>query len=138
MRTFSQSVSTRLLSSLQVCKVLSLSQQHRHGSRKSQVHTNQYAQVPIVRLVPRTTLLNTVQHIPHGMRPNDLPQNMFSINTLSEMMSATIPSQWNFLQPLTLVPSAQRNKTMLTSKRDQSSRRRALKAASSHELKQYP
>ena len=30
-------------------------------------------------------------------------------------MSATIPSQWNVLHPLTPVPSAQRNETMLTS-----------------------
>ena len=55
------------------------------------------------------------------------------------MMSATIPSQWNVLHPLTLVPSAERNETMLTSvTRDQSSRRRALKAASSHKPNQCP
>ena len=60
MRTFSQSVSTRLLSSLHVDKVPSLSQQHRHGSHRIQVHTNQYSQVPTFSLVPCPTLLNTV------------------------------------------------------------------------------
>ena len=54
-------------------------------------------------------------------------------------MFATIPSQWSVVRPLTLVPSAPRNETMLTSvTRDQSSRRRALKAASSHKPNQYP
>ena len=48
------------------------------------------------------------------------------------MMSETIPPQWSVLRPLTLVLSAQRNETMLTSvTRDPSSRRRALKAAPS-------
>ena len=51
--------------------------------------------------------------------------NTLSINTLSEMMSATVPSQVNVLHPLTLVSSAQRNETMLTSvTRDQTNRRR--------------
>ena len=60
MRTFSQSVSTRLLSNLQVFKVPSLSQQHRHGRHRIQVHTDQYPQVPMFSLVPCSTLLNTV------------------------------------------------------------------------------
>ena len=60
MRTFSQSVSTRLLSSLQVYKVPSLSQQHRQGSHRIQVHTNQHPQVPTFRLVPCPTLPNTI------------------------------------------------------------------------------
>ena len=55
------------------------------------------------------------------------------------MVSATIPSQWNVLHRLMLVPSAQRNETVLTSvTRDQSSRRRALKAASFQKPNQYP
>ena len=54
-------------------------------------------------------------------------------------MFATIPSQRSVVRPLTLVPSAQLKETMLTSvTRDQSSRRRALKAASSHKPDQYP
>ena len=54
-------------------------------------------------------------------------------------MSATIPSRRNVLRPLTLVPSAQRKETTLTSvTRDQSSPRRALKAASSHKPNPYP
>ena len=60
MRTFSQSVSTRLLSSLQVYNVPSLGQQHRLGSHRIQVHTKQYSQVPMFSLVPCPTLLNTV------------------------------------------------------------------------------
>ena len=60
MRTFSPSVSTRLLSSLHVYKVPSPSQQHRQGSHRIQVHTNQHPQVPTFRLVPCPTLPNTI------------------------------------------------------------------------------
>ena len=67
--------------SLQVYSVPSLSQQHRQGSHRIQVHTKQYPQVPTFRLVPRPTLPNTTQHISHRMRFNELPQNTFSINT---------------------------------------------------------
>ena len=38
----------------------SLSQQHRHGSQRIQVHTNQNPQVPTFSLVPCPTLPNTV------------------------------------------------------------------------------
>ena len=56
-----------------------------------------------------------------------------------KVSSEAVPSQWNVLHPLTLVPSAQRNETTLTSvARDQSSRRRALKAATSHKPNLYP
>ena len=44
----------------QVCKVPSLSQQHRHGSHRIQVHTNQYPQVRAFIPVPCPTLPNTV------------------------------------------------------------------------------
>ena len=77
MRTFSQSESTRM-SSLQGTKSQSA---HRHRSHRIQVHTNQYPQVPIVSLVPCSTLPNTVPHTSRPMRPNELPQNTFSINT---------------------------------------------------------
>ena len=60
MRTFSQNVSTRLLSSLQVYKVPSLSQQHRHGSHRIQVHTNQHPQVPMFSLLPCPRLPNGI------------------------------------------------------------------------------
>ena len=60
MRTFSQSVSTHLLSSLQIYKVPSHSQQHRRGSHRIQVQTNQHPQVPTFRLVPCPTLPNTI------------------------------------------------------------------------------
>ena len=60
MRTFRQSVSTRLLSRLQVYKVPSLSQQHRQGSHRIQVHTSQHPQEPTFRPVPSPTLPNTI------------------------------------------------------------------------------
>ena len=41
-------------------KVPSLSQQHRHGSHKIQVHTNQHPQVPMFSLMPCPVLLKTV------------------------------------------------------------------------------
>ena len=60
MRTFSQSVSTRLLSDLRLYKVPSFCQQHRQGSHRVQVHTNQHPQVPTFRLVPCPTLPNPI------------------------------------------------------------------------------
>ena len=63
MRTFSQSESTRLLSSLQGA---SLSQQHRRRCHRIQGPYHQYPQVPTVSLVPCPTLLNTVPtHFTH-------------------------------------------------------------------------
>ena len=56
MRTFSRCVSIRLLSSLQVYTVPSLSQQHRQGFHRIQDHTNQHPPVPTFRLVPCATL----------------------------------------------------------------------------------
>ena len=63
MRTISQSMSTRLLSSLQVYKVPSLGRQHRQGSHRIQAHTNQHPQVPTLRLVPHVAQyhLNTIR-----------------------------------------------------------------------------
>ena len=80
------------------------------------------------------------QHNSHRMSIQRVATELrFPTTPLSETMSATSPSQWNVLHPLTLVPSAQRNETMLTSvTRDQSSRRRAMKAASSHKPNQCP
>ena len=60
MRTFSQSVCTHQLSSLQVHKVPSLSEQHRQGSHKIPIHTNQRPQVATFRLVPCPTLPGTI------------------------------------------------------------------------------
>ena len=133
MHMFSQGKSTRLLTSLQVYRVHSLSQQHHHGSHKMQIHTNRHPQVPTFRLVPCPPLLNTV---PTHSAPDET-QRVAKIHVhLPEMMSATIPSQWNVLHPLMVVPSAQRNETMLTSVRPVVVV--ALKAASSHEPNQYP
>ena len=122
---------TRLLSSLQICKVPSLSQQHRQGSHRIQVHTNQH---PTSTHVPSRAMSHVAQNHPNTIRTDSTSchKTRFPRTPLSEMMSATIPSQWNVLHPLTLVPSAQRNGAILTSvTRDQSSRRRELKAASS-------
>ena len=139
-RSVSNTVSTRLLSSLQVYRVPSLSQQHRQGSHKIQVHTNQHPQVPTFRLVRCPTLPNTIStHFATDEIQRVATKPVFQEHSFSEMMSATTPSQWNVLRPLTLVTSTQRNKTMLRSvTRDQSSRRRALKAASSHKHNQCP
>ena len=90
-------------------KVPSLSQQHRHGSHRIQVHTKQYPQVPMFSLVPCGALLNTV---PTHSAPDETQRvatKHVPSRPLSEMMSATIPSQWNVLHPLTLVPA--RNET---------------------------
>ena len=65
MRTFSQSVSTRLLSSPQVYKVPSLSQQHRHGSHRIPVHTNQH---PQVTHVPSRAMFHVAQYRPNTFR----------------------------------------------------------------------
>ena len=63
MRTFSESESTRLLSSQQGA---SLSQQHRRRCHRIQGPDHQYPQVPTVSLVPCLTLPNTVPtHITH-------------------------------------------------------------------------
>ena len=65
MRTFSQSESARLLSILQVYKVPSISQQHRHGSHRTQVHTNQHPDpTSVSRRVPRCPIPS--KHISHG------------------------------------------------------------------------
>ena len=60
MRTFSQRESTRLLSSLQVYNVPTLSQQHRQGNHRLQVHTNQHPQVPMFSLLPCPTLPDSI------------------------------------------------------------------------------
>ena len=106
MRTFSQSESTRM-SSLQGTKSQSA---HRHRSHWIQVHTNQYRQVPIVSLVPCSTLPNTVpKHITPDETQRVATQHVFHQHSSSEMMSATIPSQWNVLRPLTLVPAMEQD-----------------------------
>ena len=88
---------------------------------------HQYPQVPTVSLVPCPTLLNTVPtHFTHGEI-----QRVATKTPLSEMMTATFSVSAECPLPLTLIPGAQRIKTMLTSvTRDQSSRRRELKVAS--------
>ena len=121
---------TRLLSSLQGA---SLSQQHRPRCHRIQGPYHQYPQVPTVSLVPCPTLLNTVPtHFTHDETQRVATKTRFLSTPLSEMMAATLfPSQRNVLSPLTLIPDAQRIKTMLTSvTRDHSSRRRELKVAS--------
>ena len=88
MRTFSQSESTRLLSSLQGA---SLSQQHRpqmpqDPGSKQPVSTSTHRQS---RAMSHVAPIPS-QHISPMMRPNELPQNPISINPLSEMMTATL------------------------------------------------
>ena len=81
------------------------------------------------------TLPNTV---PAHITPNETQRvatkHVFHQTPLSEMMSATISSQWNVLRQM-LVPSAQRTKTMLTNvTRDQSSRVVQAQSVSVHGL----
>ena len=124
MSAFSQSVSTRLLSSL--------SQQHRHGSHKIQVDTNQYPQVPMFSLVPCPTLLNTVP-------TRSAPQETQRVATKQVFHQHPLGDDVRNDSFSVECPDAQRNEPMLTSvTRDQSSRRRALKAASSLKPNQYP
>ena len=132
MRTFSQSESIRLLTSLQVYKAPCLSQQHNHGCHRIQVHTNQYPQIPMFSLVPCPTVPNIVPTHSHPTRLNELPQNTFSNNTTlgDDVCNDSISVEC----PPTVDACSQRASTrdnMLTSvTRDRSSRRRALKAAS--------
>ena len=71
-------------------KVPSLSQQHRQGSHKIQVHTKQHPQVPTFRFVPCPTLPNTIstQFTPDEIQRVATKKNVFPTTSLSEMMSA--------------------------------------------------
>ena len=126
MRSFSQSESSRLLSSLQGA---SLSQQHRRRCHRIQGPYHQYPQVPTVSLVPCPTLLNTVPtHITHDETQRVATKPDFhqhpEMRTATFSVSAKCPHTVD-------APGAQRIKTMLTCvTRDQSSRRRELKVAS--------
>ena len=142
MRTFSQSESTHVCCQVhkstryQVSVSNTVTEATRFRSIPTSIH-----KYPMFRLVPCPTLPNTVSthFTPDETQRAAIKNTFFHQHPSREMMSATIPSQWNVLRPLTLVPSAQRNETMLTSvTQDQSSRRRALKAASSHKPNQYP
>ena len=66
MRTFSQSESTRLLSSLQVYKVLSLSQQH--GHRKPQ-DSGPHQPVPTRTHVQSRAMSHVAQYRPTHITP---------------------------------------------------------------------
>ena len=87
MRTFSQSETTRLLSSLQGA---SLSQQHRRRCHRIQGPYHQYPQVPTVSLVPCPTLLNTVPtHFTHDETQRVATKPDFHQH-FSEIMTATL------------------------------------------------
>ena len=89
------------------------------GSHRIRVHTNQHPQVPTFLLVPCPTLSNNIST---HFAPDEIP---LGNDVCIDSISAECPRP-------TLVPSTQRNETTLTSvTRDQSSRRRALKATSS-------
>ena len=95
----------------------------------SRVHTTSIRKyLPSVSChVPRCSIPS--QHISPMMRPNELLQNPISVNTPLGDDDCNVFRLRG--APLTLIPCAQRIKTMLTSvTRDQSSRRRELKVAS--------
>ena len=106
MRTFSLSESTRM-SSLQGTKSQSA---HRHRSHKD---SGPYQSVPTSTHRQSRAMFHFAQYRPTHITPDETqrvaPKHVFHQHPSSEMMSATIPSQWNVLRPLTLVPAMEQD-----------------------------